>query len=331
MDKRKFLKSTLAGAGALGVPGAAQAGNRLYGAPGSVIPINPAVANRMRLTLSRLSVPTDVWDTVVNTALAIQELALPGPAQGAFAASPGQYFADRGVPSMGSNSRDVAMARLALDPVAQAAASRGDYPAFLQRLKEFRLGAMPSPGGLIESVTSLLKSNAKFFAATRDAIEGARNAGPQALLGAIASPKTLDNETWDTIAIDTDVLVYETVVAMIDVVVGAEVLVLAAVVATVVVLLAGLDNLGKTGHAYEPRLARLDPSVLDFAANATMGARLLGNRDFEVSIAKDLVKQEIEAFVSAVEAVGLISVPAGRHAELVDFTFERACDGLGLA
>jgi hypothetical protein len=327
MDKRKFLKSTLAGAGALGVPGAANATNRLYGTPGSVIPINPAIPNKMRLAMSRLSIPTEVWDTVVNAALAIQELAVPGPAQSAFAASPGQFFADRGVPGIAANSRDVALARLAYDDVANQAARRGDYALFLQRLKEFRLGTMPSPGGLIESVKSLLKTNVKFYEAARSAIESSRNAGPQALVGALASPKVLD---MDSVAVSTDVLVWETVLVMIDIVVGAEILVLSAVVATVVIFVPGTNPNIETSR-YEAKLARLDPSIIEFASNATMGARLLGNRDFEVSIAKDMLKQEVEALVSASEAVGLISVPAERHGELVDFTFERACEGLGLS
>jgi hypothetical protein len=336
MDKRKFLKSTLAGAGVVGVPAAAGAQTRLFGTPGSVIPINPLVPNRLRLAMSRVNIPPAAWDMIVNAALAIDELVTSRTAQHAFANAPGRYFAERGVPdgSFAPHSRDVAMARLAMDDTAKQAAARGDYTAFLQRLREFHLGTLPDPNGLVERITDLLKGNAKFYASLKGAFDRAGGPGPEELADAIARPKLLFEDEDEIVAIDTDVLVMETAVAMIHVVVGAEVVVLAAVVAAIVLFVAGNPDAPlptRREGAYEPKLAKLDPNLLEFANTATMGARLLGNRDFEISIAKDVVRREIEALFTASASLGLLKVTPDKHGPLVDFAVDKAYEGLGLA
>jgi hypothetical protein len=333
MDKRKFLKSTLAGAGVLGLPAAAATtGNRLYGMPGSVIPIMPVVADKIRLTLSRLNLPVTAWQMLVDTAAAIQEFATSTSAQKAFASSPSQYFAERGLPegSFAINSRELAMTRLAVDDVAQRAARSGDYPLFVQRLKDLRVGTIPNPDGLIARTAAALKTNVGFYETMKAAIGQTKTSDPQALAAALTSPSAKAViMPGDTVAIDTDVLVFETVIAMIDVVIGAEVLVLAAAIAAIVIIVSGVE--GPADKVYDPKLARLDGDLLEFAANATTGARLLGNRDFEVTIAKEVVRREIDALISASEAVGLISTTPEVHGQIIDLAFEKACEGLGLS
>ena len=333
MDKRKFLKSTALGAGALGVPAVAGAQTRLFGTPGSVIPINPESADRIRLALSHLSVPTPAWQLVVNAASAIQELVTSQAARQAFATAPTQYFAAHGVPgtAMPTGSREMAIARLAMDEVAQGAARTGDYAAFIERLKHFRVGTIPDSGGLIEKLTGVLKSNVKAYDAMKAALANVGGGGLEKA-GVDVSPAVIGDQ--DSIAIDVDVLVMESAVAMIDVVVGAEVLVLAAAVATIVVIVSGAadptEPLSRPAGV-EAKLARLDPALMDFASNATTGARLLGNKSFEVKIAKDVLRRELEALVHASAAVGLLSVKAEQFPALIDIAFERACEGMGRA
>src|SRR5947209_10821946 len=113
MDKRKFLKSTLTGAGALGLAAPVAAQSRLFGTPGSVIPILPAVADQIHLALSKVSMPTPAWELLTSATAAVQELVGSATARADFARAPTQFFADRGLPpgTFEPNSPDLAMAR----------------------------------------------------------------------------------------------------------------------------------------------------------------------------------------------------------------------------
>ena len=295
-----------------------------------MIPIVDASANRVRLTLSLLSVPPAGWDMVVGAAAAIQEIVTSASAQQEFAAAPAAFFASRGLPdgTFTEQSREVAITRLAVDPLAQQAAASGDYVSFMQRVKEFRVGVMPSPNGLIERVTELVKENVKIYQSLKAALDDGAPAN-RALAGEVAKNATAS----DTVAVSANVAVFENVAVAVDAVIGAEVAVLSAVVAAVVIVVSGSPGHPDKAAAlsgFRPGLARLDPATMEFAANAMMGARLLGNRDFEVSVAKEVIQREVQALITASVTVGLISATPDEVQALIGMAADKACQALSV-
>lgn len=344
MKKRDFIKSTVLVAG---TPAAAigATANRLYGTPGSVIPIAPTKADRIKLSLAKMDIPPAAWDMMVNYFGAVEEVGGSKEHRERFLADPGQYLLSRGLSPdvVKPDSLDVGLLKVAGDPIARSSASEGNYTLFLHRLKELQVTAPPGPSDLSKKIAQLLRDNINAYSAVRLAFSGNSHFAQDepAFVAAsydeaeslLAQSDDSDGDGYESEAyLSTSISVYTNVMAATNVAavtqagaaVAAYLLVAVAVTAVAVVLAAGTNSPGVG------RLAKLDPNLFDAAGRASTAARLLGNKAFEVNIVKDLLRQEVTALYEAAESVGIIKLKPRYKEMAIAAALEHAHKGLGL-
>jgi hypothetical protein len=331
MEKRKFLKGVALAA--LTPTGAIAAdNNRLFGTPSSVIPINPDTANKMRLTFARTSLPIAAWDQTLNFIVGLKNLATSAEAKSQFSKSPRAYFDAVGVVTSPGfeKSKEVAIARLVMDESAQAAASKGDYVSFLQRIKEFNLPTIPDSKGLIAKLAQLMREDAKFYERVKAAISAAGVSNPKIVSDVLASAHSGTNQSSQNenniIVIDTAIVDTNTIVST-DIFAVTEVSIVIAAIAVVVIFVVGAKNQATSTYG---QVSKLDSRIIEGASTAITAARLLGNKDFEVQVTKDLVFNEIEAIISAAEAVGITRINPQQREKILQICKTTAMQSLGL-
>jgi len=345
MKKREFIRSALAAAGA-GMATQASADNRLFGTPGSVIPITPAKADKMRLSFARMDMPTKTWDTMLNYFSAIESVASSKDQRSAFLKDPSIFLSRRGLASdvVKVDSIDVGLLRLANDPVAQASAAEGNYHAFLERLQDLQVTSNYGVSDLSARISKILLEDVEAYAAVSAAMSNTVELDEnepafvkrQRLAAQAVMMEGEDDSDGDGLEsqayLSTSISVYTNVMAITNVaavtqagaVVAAYLLVAVAVAAVVVVLTSGTEASGLG------RLARLDPRLLEEASKATAAARVLGNKEFELKVISDLLRQEITAIYDAAEAVGIIKLKPRYKEMAITAALEQAHKGLGL-
>ena len=320
--------AALAPAGALG------ADNRLFGTPASIAPTDPALANKLRLTFSRAAIPTAVWDETLNFIMGLAALKTSDVAKNQFSQSPRAYFEAAGVKTSNKfeKSKEVAMARLVMDENAISAASRGDYASFLRRIQDFNLPAIPDSQGLTSAITKLMRTNAKFYQDVKNAISLAGATNPKLVSDALSGPTlTAGIIETDTAVVSTDTIVVADTFLIVQVSIAAEIIAISAVVVAVVLIVAGVaPQTALTAQSGYGQISKLDNNLIDGAATAITAARLLGNKDFEIKVATDMVHREIEAIVSASEAVGLLQINPNQRETLLNTCKVAAERSLGL-
>lgn len=348
MKKRDFIKSALAAAGttvATAASAQATTGTRLFGTPGSVIPINPAKADRMRLSFARMDIPPAAWDTMLNYFAAVESVVASKDQRSAFLMNPSKFLNARGLDSsvVKVDSVDVGLLRVANDPVAQASAAEGDYTQFLQRMQELQLTNGPGVSDLSQRISKILLEDVDAYNAVSAAI--ANHAGLDEIepafvgrshLQASAATPLNDDADGDGMEsqafLSTSISVYTNVMAITNVAavtqagaaVAAYIVVAVAVAAVAVVLTGGTEANGLG------RLARLDPRLLEDAGKATAAARILGNKEFELNVISDLLRKEITAIYEAAETVGIVKLKARYKEMAITAALEQAHKSLGL-
>jgi hypothetical protein len=304
MKKRDFLKGA-ATAGVLASTGTVLADNRLFGTPASIAPYNPGIANKLRLSFARADLPTPVWDDMLAFTTGLDTLATSPDARAQFSSSPRAYFEAIGakLPEQFETSPEVAMARLIADGGARTAATNGDYVGFLQKLRDFGLPTVPDAQGLTARVTDLLRRDITVYEKIRDSINRSAVTENQETTWAALEGATPEINKGS----DVYTFAYASIFIYVDV---AAVLISISAAVVGAIAFAVVEKPLKSGAF--GTVSRLDPRMLEGAQTATSAARLLGNKDFEIQVALDVVHREIESIIAAAETVGIVTSPQQR-------------------
>lgn len=345
MKKREFIKSALAAAGTGIAASTSAADTRLFGTPGSVIPIAQVKADKMRLSFARMDIPPATWDNMLNYFSAVESVASSKDQRSAFLKDPNTFLARRGLAGdvVKMDSIDVGLLRIASDPVAQESAAEGNYQLFLERLKDLNVTSNYGQSDLSARISKILLEDVEAYTAVSAAMANTVTFDDNepafvtrqrlAAQGSMMESDDADGDGLESQAyLSTSISVYTNVMAITNVaavtqagaVVAAYLIVAVAVAAVVVVLTSGTEASGLG------RLARLDPRLLEEASKATAAARVLGNKGFELSVISDLLRQEVTAIYDAAEAVGIIKLKPRYKEMAITAALEQAHKGLGL-
>ncbi|MEP7295829.1 MAG: hypothetical protein ABI702_06540 [Burkholderiales bacterium] len=264
----------------------------------------------------------------------IKNLAESPAARKLFSSSPRDYFAQAGVTTSPrfEKSREVALARFISDAASQQAGFSGDYVSFLAKFKQYDLPTIPDASGLTAAITKLLKENIGLYNSVKGAIATAGSSNPKIAedsLRAVVSPNALPRPGTGTAFTNIDTIVSTSVFVVTHVTVAAQVGVLAVVAIAIVAVIAGEAATASTQSF--GAVSKLDNQLIDGASVATTAARMLGNKDFEIAIARDVVHREVEAIIAASEAVGLIQTTTAARAQMVQACKLAAEQSLGIA
>lgn len=332
MKRRTFLGLTL---GSLGLPVLAKAGgSRLYGKPGSISgPTDVAASDQLKLSLSKANIPVETWPDLTQFANLWNRILSDKSERQRFNANPEFYLMENGVPTaiMDSGDGNIELLRLVASDNFLADAARGDYTQVL--------GKMQQRGIIKELNSSKLRNRLiEIFSADSERFKKELSGLNQQLMVQDAEMVFENDEEllyiYNEMArrtndIHTEVIGLVAVVvvlvalATIYVSVGAIATVgitagFSVVVAATVGVVASSQeqkiaaNAGRIG-----RLASLDPETFRKYETLVRAARISGKKDLEVESLKALVSEEIDAFISAAEHLGMIETPISSNANLM--------------
>lgn len=310
----------------------------------------------MRLVLENVGIPSDsismmahfgnVWESVLSS----KEL------KDKFIYDPNGFLIEHGIPSSVLESRDqeVVLLKAMTDNDVLAAALSGDYIEFIRKLKEHGVTTAYAKSNLKKNVVSALHKNiddVKKRLRNRSYSPGKANthyakANELAFLYGQLTP-SIEQVAMAAVpvALAAIVVVYVSVGVAVTVGVLAGVAVSVAVATAVTVgsgemcaevskyqLFAGpaaTPSLSRTERQrvmegaiaqrelIGKRMLKLSPEMLEEAQKQARLARLLNQDKFILETNRQLVKDEVTAFLEAAEQSGLISIPMTNREEVV--------------
>lgn len=352
-NKREFLKKTaklavLSPIAAI-VPTEVIAGdNRLFGTPASISPMDPNVANKLKLSFSNACIPTELWQELEIFISGINNLNKSDVAKSEFNKSPRAYFESIGLKTTPkfNHSKEVAMARLATDSIAQSAAVNGDYKTLIQRIKEYNLPTIPDSEGLASKLATLMRKDVALYGRIKDIVDKSGVSDSQFIQDTLkATNITINNQNSrndadvvstspndDTsIGVSMNILVASDIVALSEAIVAVHTITIAAIASIVALVVIAFGQDSQPDVRYHGKLiSGLDANIIEGAATTVRAARMLGNTGFEVQIATEMVHREIEAIFLALEELGLINFDFQQRTEIIANCKNLAVQRLGL-
>lgn len=364
MKRRLFLGITL---GALSLPVLAQSG-RLYGAPQSVTGVVDTPArDRLKLELSRVSVPPDMWEPLSRLGVFWEEVLHDHAKAAEFNRSPRAFLARHRLENvLDQNDGEVRLLQAVTDPALHALAANGSYAEFF--------GALAGRGLLHRRKRSELKNQIR-EALARD-LDGLRmvftrlngTMDEELLLQAmerepfqqiaLAVAGTHDADTQSAVAAAAVVVIAVGVVAYASVVISVTVGItlgfsISAAVSTVVAVggpcepechyphsnpvIEGIQ--ANSAHSGRPRelaamlgsLGRIDVGGQEDLRRVSRVAMLLGNKEFPRIALRTVISEEIEAMFGAYRDLGLLEWRQETYDLVVHSAKELAYRSVGVA
>ncbi|MEM9388173.1 MAG: hypothetical protein AAGA68_24185 [Pseudomonadota bacterium] len=337
MDKtrRGILKGSIGAFGAVGLPLSAGADGRLYGVPVSVTGTETGGkhADLLRLQMARANVPTAVWDEVLLSGELWANVLLDADETKKFRADPDQYLLDAGIdPSlMVSSHSEVQVLRAITDQGVLEAAAKGDYQLFAQTLRD-TLSTHPVPSVLKWNLVQYFERNRKQIEGTIQRIKARADALGEPIEGDVESLTDL-RRLQQLVGMPLQGTGISEVSVLIDFVVNVNfgVISIAAVLVLVVAgagVIVAIDIPGPISDKMNNRLANLDPELIRDFDQAVQVAAMLGQENFIVDAAKEVIDVETEAVLDAFQEVGIVQIDEKDRAEAVallqKFSYQRA-------
>ena len=326
MKRRNFLSLSAAGIGLAGLgPGGSVAGGRLYGAP--LYESNPdrmLGENRLRLALSRIEMPVEAWAPLINMSRLWNAVLQDDSTRKAFRRSPRKFLARNGVPlaALEHSSQEFRLLQLISDPYVRHIAGSGNYPAFINLLKENNLLHDNAEGSLRNRIRKLLEADIDKL---RSQLSGMKSEGGElsslqnsAELYFVTQELAAVNRTTQAIAAAVVVVVVAALAAT-YVSVGVNVTVLLNLgfsISVAVSIAIGIGGAGGGGgacnycHTEFGALAGLEPKMRDNLELTIRAARLTGRPSLETDALKDYIFTETRACLEAAESLAVINLPA---------------------
>jgi len=345
MKRRQFLSLSAAGVGLAGLDQRLPTGSGgLYGQPLFMRGGSTAGGeNRLRLSLSRMEIPVDAWNPIMQMSRLWNSVLREETSRRAFHASPRRFLLDHGVPPdvMDETDPQFQLLRVVTDPYVRHLAAAGDYPAFLVRLKESGVLHRGAEGALRSRIKAILQADQEALRRELAAAPGVR--GPAAK----QPPELTEVYTVSRQLATLNDAVQVVAVAAVAVAVAAIVVTLISVAVTVTVGLslgfavsvAVQTSVAASGgscgncHADLGKVAGLEPAMRRNLETVIRAARLTGQRSFEVEALKDYIATESRACLEAAEELAIIRLPVRQPArdELFADVARLTCTAAGLS
>ncbi len=351
--KRRDLLGAIGIAGATAAAGNPQG---LYGSPASVTgPVRAADAEALRLPLAGVKLPPETLREIERYQGLWGRVLSDPVARAVFRRDPVGYLRDQGFQhgTLAAYDQEVLLLQAVTDDVLLGVAMQGDYKGFLARLAELGVVQQKFPSGLKRKLAEAMRQNLpEIQAQARAMINGPDNDFVKQLLESrelryLYSQLTPSLEQVAVAAVP--VAIAAIVVTYVSVAVGVTVAITAGVYISIAVAVAvvasGGGGGGGCGSCHEggraategakrsameaahraqatrlligKRMLALDPERLRQAQTVARAARILNNGAFVLEANRQLVRDEIAAFVEAAEEIEMIRVPPESRATVV--------------
>ncbi len=338
MKRREFVQASIAGA-TTAVPNLLMGseGERVFGTPTSLTGGTAVGADKMLLPLSRSGMPSSGWEYWARVSAAAVDMFSDEMKRAQFSARPKAYLAAIGFDTSRATLDASSFALLVAlsEPVVTEAVERGNYTQLLKYLQAAGALSPPSEDVLVAKLTESLRTNVDMIRESLGKIGedplyadqvlqfvGATDRAPStADLAAIGSIAELIRVAPGQLVVGAAVLVVAAVDTVVGVAVAVVVFTMAAVVNAVkVVTLGNSDNpfVRRSRGPFDGSLSRLDPDICDSCDIAQRASAMLGSPGLFSAYERLVVKNEVRAFLRALEQVGLVRYEDGSFETIAD-------------
>lgn len=340
MKRRKFIQTSLVAGAAAAVPAGAVAADgaaRVFGEPASLTggTVN-ATFTKMLLPLSRGGMPAEGWDRWSRLSAAVVEMFSDPSQREAFNANPQKFLATVGYDSAALDAPTLALLVALSAPAVQDAVQSRDYVSLLDYLHASGALERPKPDALTQQMAKVLTGNLGI-------IKESLGVAPDAPLSAdvvkkfvsssVAQPSAADLAAIGNIAELVRVAPGQAVVGAIAIAVAAvETAVGVHAVAVLFTYATFVSHVSVVGNqpapsavavpAFSGQMSRLDPDICDSCNVAQRAAAMLGAPELYSEHAKLVIRNEVAAFLRAMQQVGLVSYEEQAFPTIVDAVYE---------
>ena len=325
MKRRKFIQSSLVASAATAVPGAVVAaeGQRVFGTPTSLTGGTEAGATKMLLPLSRSGMPASGWAHWSKLSAAAVDMFTDEVKRAQFNKNPKAYLASIGFDTSQATLDASSLSLLVAlsHPAVNEAVEVRNYDQLLEYLQVSGALKSPSEDVLVDQLTMSLNSNLEMIRASLGMVAddplyaekvlrfvGATDRAPStADLAAIGNIAELIRVAPGQLVVGAAILVVAAVDAVVGVTVAVVVFTIAAVVNAVSVKTVGTTDPNRIAQGpFNGQLSRLDPDICDSCDVAQRASAMLGTPGLFSAHEKLVIRNEVRAFLRALERVGLV-------------------------
>lgn len=325
MKRRKFIQSSLVASAATAVPGAVVAaeGQRVFGTPTSLTGGTEAGATKMLLPLSRSGMPASGWAHWSKLSAAAVDMFTDEVKRAQFNQNPKAYLASIGFDTSQATLDASSLSLLVAlsHPAVNEAVEARNYDQLLEYLQVSGALKRPSEDVLVDQLTTSLNSNLEMIRASLGMVAddplyaekvlrfvGATDRAPStADLAAIGNIAELIRVAPGQLVVGAAILVVAAIDAVVGVTVAVVVFTIAAVVNAVSVKTVGTTDPNRVAQGpFNGQLSRLDPDICDSCDVAQRASAMLGTPGLFSAHEKLVIKNEVRAFLRALERVGLV-------------------------
>lgn len=342
MRRRKFIESSLVSAAAATMPmgaGASEGLARVFGAPASLTggTANAAVT-KMLLPLSRGGMPAEGWDRWSRLSAAVVEMFSDPKRREAFESNPQQFLEKLGYDSRALDTPTLSLLAALSAPEVQKAVYRKDYLSLLDYLHISGALSKPKPDALTQQMAKVLSMNLGVVKESlglesdapltsevvREFVSTASSSPSAADLAAIGSIAQLVRVAPGQAVVGAFVLAVAAVETAVGVHAVAVLFTFATFVNSVSVVGEPVQPMSQreTMSAFNGQMSRLDPEICDSCSVAHRAAALLGAPELYTEHTKLVIRNEVAAFLRAMQQVGLVSYEEHAFPTIVESVYQ---------
>jgi hypothetical protein len=323
IKRRNVLAGSLGAAGAFGLPIKAGADGRLYGRPGSISDGSRdalEARNLLQLPLARANLPPQIWDQLLISGELWARVVTDTAEARRFRADPDGYLLKAGIDPalLASHHSEVAVLRAIIEPEVLESARSGDYRRFARAARR-ALDTNPTPSRLKRKLVAYLESHReKLERHLAVVVRHAREQGDEvpAMPASIRDIRRLQELV--RMPLQGTGIAEVNVVVDINFAVNFNVLAIALALALAAVAV-GLAVFGEIPAPIvakaSSRIANLDPELMKDFNQTVEVAVLLGHDNFVLDAVKDLIDVETDAFLQALQEVGIVVIEEAERPE----------------
>lgn len=350
MKRRKFIQATLVGAAAATVVSVeGKAGERLYGAPGSVRLSEGAMdSKKFMLPLARSGVPVEGWSQLSSASQLIEDVLVSPKNAADFFKSPQEALRKYGLDASDKTLADeTAILLTALThPAVRDSLEKADYEATFSLMEAAGLLEKRDPSNLEESIQNIFSKNI-------DKILEVTNASKITTLDDDQKEKLLAiiNERGGG-ASETDLTALVTIlnsgsenpqlaVLTLVVVVSVAIAVIAAVFTHAAVAVSVMTNVmggevidgdegSKKSLLFDGSFGRFDPILMKNLERISRVGALKKDKGLQKFALQKLISEEVRAVLAALQKLGVLNIAPEQFSIIVDATAKYSYKALGI-
>lgn len=335
MKRRRFIQASLL---TTALPVAAS-GERLYGTPASLLPNGERIADKFLLPLSQTGLPPSTWREFSSVCEVIENVLASNVESAIFFKDPKKYMAERGLDASDKTLMDdsvIMLTCLSNAGVRESFAKR-DYESVLEYFRVAGLFEPRDPSVLGQKIEQLVAANAgeirKLMGSDsvklrpdqeRILLDVLEQSGVRlteddfAIVSELVSNGVVSPQACSAVAACVvAVAIVAIAAAYVSVTVGATVALMAGFTVSIAIQLAVFGPRPPThpqlttsseDAPFTGALAKLDPVLMRNTERAIRMSAITGDDGLRLHVLKDLIRDEVEAFMRAMQKTELLPV-----------------------